>query len=264
MKIHSIKYKNITQPPPTLVEENINILSSARVILDLDIDEDINYVPRYNITGNYSEKWRLNSYGMPVFLTKKKSTANDVELDYFTISSNIIDTNDYDMIEYAGLQLGEIENNYFSKLLCYNSDIVSTFRNPHNNSNSLLRIFDEIDDQVAKLYKQKLYPKFVVCDSFSLLKIFAHHPTFKAVSANYRPHVADIIVKKEPVHIVTNNMIGNDIYSNICLCADLVGAMHVKGGVQNWQNQNQAIFTETIGMAIFEENGIKRFVIEKG
>lgn len=102
MKIHSIKHKNIKpQISYDIVEENINILSSARVLLDLEINEDINYNTKYSIP-NYHGKWRLNNYGVPSLISKNQKNS-DIGLSYFTISSNIVDIYDQDSIEYAGL-----------------------------------------------------------------------------------------------------------------------------------------------------------------
>lgn len=263
MKIHSIKYKGTTSQPASydIVEENINTLSSARLVLSLDITDDVNNNINYNINGDIHKKWRLNSYGVPSLLSKINKLSN-VNLDYFTISSNITDINDYDSIEYAGLQLGEIENSYFSKLLCYDSGIAATFSSS-SSVNGLQKIFDRIQKQEEKMYSYHLQPKFIICDSFSFLKIFSYHPTFKTVSNDYKPHVGNIILSKEPVYIILNNLMGNDVYSNICLCADLIGPMHIKGGLKNWSDQNNIVFTETIGMAILEEKGVNRFVLEK-
>ena len=262
MKINSIKYKNKTSAISyDMVEENINILSSARKILDLDINEDINYIAKYNIT-DYNGKCRLNSYGTPGLISKTQKIT-DVQLDYFTISSNMIDKNDNDSVEYAGLQLGEIENNYFARLLSFCSDSYGVFTPPNGDSSYLLKIFQEIQKQFLLMSEHKLYPKFIVCDTFSLLKILMYHPSFKTVSSENKPHMADILFQKEPIHIIINNMMGNDFYSNICLCADLVGAMHIKGGLKYWEDKDQIIFTETIGMGIFEEKGVKRFLIKK-
>ena len=57
MKINSIKYKNITSSQNTydIVDKNIDIISSARLIMDLEISDDINYNPQYNIYGSIEE-----------------------------------------------------------------------------------------------------------------------------------------------------------------------------------------------------------------
>ncbi len=264
MKINSIQYTNIANNKNTydIVEKNINILSSARLIMELEIHEDINYIPKYQIKGSYNNKWGINYYGVPKFLSNIKGKSRNIELNYFTISSNIANINDEDSIEYSGLQLGEIENSYFSKLLCYNSNIVYTSRNKNYSKN--LSLFDEIEKQINIMIDLDLYPKYIICDSYSLLNILVDHSTFQTISSAYQPHTANINIDNETIYIIVNNMVGNDLYSNIYLCADLIGPMHIKGGLQHWENNNNnIIFTETIGMAVLEENGVKRFIIEK-
>jgi len=263
MKINSIKYKNITSSQNTydIVDKNIDIISSARLIMDLEISDDINYNPQYNIYGSINNKWEINNYGATKFLSSIRHKTGDVKLSYFTISSNIVSMNDPDSIEYSGLQLGEIENSYFAKLLCYNSNIAYTTQNQHYSKN--LQLFDAIDRQVDIMSDNNLFPKFIVCNSYSLLNSLVDHSTFKPVSSKYQPHTADITINNELIHIIVNNMMDNDWYSNICLCADLIGPMHIKGGVQSWEKENQVVFTEIIGMAVFAENSIKRFVVGK-
>jgi len=106
-------------------------------------------------------------------------------------------------------------------------------------------------------------PKFIVCDTNVIIKLLSKHNNFTAAPTDFKPHIANITYNGMFINIILNNLMGNDVYSDICLCADLIGPMHIKGGVREWYDNNNVIFTESIGMAILEDKAVKRIIVEK-
>jgi len=259
MKVNGIKHRYQTNSPVdmNIIIENLDTISSARMVLTHDVLSN-DEVKNYRLD-NPNEKWRLNKYGVPAIFPKKHHNYPNVTLDNFNISSDIINLDDEDSVEWVGIQLAELENVYFSKLLCYATKTMGIF-----SQSKFDQIIPTVEKSIDTMVQKGFHPQYIVCDNYSLVKVFSKHPSFRAVSHDLMPYVADLALNDQIYKLITNNQLGNDVISNFCLCTDMIGPLQLRDGIKCWRVDNQAIFTETIGMGIFNEHGIKRCVINKG